>query len=620
MREVLPVLAVVVSTLVMALGARADEETRIGRQIADFTLRDYYGKEVRLADFDDSKLVVVAFLGTECPLVKLYTPRLGSLQQQFGARGVAFLGINSNRQDPPTKIAGYARKYGERFPILKDPDNKIADAFGAARTPEVFVLDEERAVRYCGRIDDQYSVGLSRPKVTRNDLAIALDELLAGKPVGDPVTQAPGCFIGRITKIEPHGDITFSNQIARILNRRCVECHRDGELAPFPLTTFDEVVGWAETIREVVNDGRMPPWFADPNFGHFANDSSMSAEEKSAINRWVDNGSPEGNPADLPEPPTFITGWRMDRPDEVYYMDEPFTVPAEGTVPYQHFLIDPEFEEDVWITGAEARPGNASVVHHIVLFAVPGQMREMAEELIARERQGEKVFDIQQGERREEGDRRGGGGGALSMGGFGQMVAIYSPGIPPWQYPDGTAMRIRKGSLFFAQMHYTPDGTEQTDRSYVGLRFADPANVRKQIRYGLAVNAALQIPPHENDYEATARVTFRRDTLLLNLFPHMHYRGKSFRFEAHYPDGSREVLLDVPRYDFNWQLRYDLAEPKFLPKGTKLLCTAHFDNSEDNLSNPDPTRTVRFGLQSWEEMLVGYYTHVPAEEDLTKKR
>ena len=618
MRRTSLVVAMVVAGWTMASASQAEEETRIGRQIENFKLRDYYGQEVALSDFEAGPLVVVAFLGTECPLVKLYTPRLELLSQQFSARGVTFVGINSNRQDPPTKIANYARKYGASFPILKDPDNRIADAFGAVRTPEVFVLDEDRKVRYWGRIDDQYSVGLSRPKATRNDLGVALDELLASKPVSQPVTEAAGCFIGRVAKVEPRGEVTFSNQIARILNRRCVECHRDGELAPFPLTTFDEVVGWAETIREVVNEGRMPPWFADPRFGHFANDASMSDKERAAINTWVENGSPQGDPAELPEPPKFVAGWGIETPEAVYTMEEPFTVPAEGTVPYQHFLIDPQFEEDVWITDAEARPGNSSVVHHIVLFAISGKMRAMAEELIARERDGEKVFDVEGGEHR--GERRDGRRGGLSQGGFGQMVAIYSPGIPPWKYPEGTAMKIRKGSLFLAQMHYTPDGTVQTDQSYVGLRFADAADVRKEIRYGLAVNPALNIPPHESNYEASARVTFRRDTLLLNLFPHMHYRGKSFRFVADYPDGSREVLLDVPRYDFNWQLRYDLAEPKFLPKGTRLHCEASFDNSEDNLINPDPTQTVRFGLQSWEEMLVGYYTHVAADEDLTAEQ
>jgi hypothetical protein len=201
---------------------------------------------------------------------------------------------------------------------------------------------------------------------------------------------------------------------------------------------------------------------------------------------------------------------------------------------------------------------------------------------------------------------------------FQTMVAIYAPGIGPWKYPEGTAMKIEKGSAFIFQMHYTPNGTDQTDQSYVGFKFARPAEVKKRIRYGMAVNSRFEIPPHADDYVDTATHTFDQDVLLLNLYPHMHYRGKAFRFEAVYPDQTREVLLDVPRYDFFWQLRYDLAEPKRIPKGTKLECTARFDNSADNPLNPDPSQPVRFGLQSWEEMLIGYFTVVPVEEDLTK--
>jgi hypothetical protein len=222
-----------------------------------------------------------------------------------------------------------------------------------------------------------------------------------------------------------------------------------------------------------------------------------------------------------------------------------------------------------------------AVVHHVVLFAVPpGVQLDRLEEAQAQ----------------------------------GKMIPIYAPGMNPWRYPEGSAYKIEKGSKFVIQTHYTPNGMAQADRSYVGLKLADPAKIKRRVGYGMAVNPALKIPPGAEDYQAVASTRFLRDTLLLNLFPHMHYRGKSFRFEAEYPDGTKEVLLDVPRYDFNWQLRYDLAEPKFLPKGTRLLCTAHFDNSDSNPWNPDPSATVRFGLQSWEEMLVGYYATVPAAE------
>lgn len=192
--------------------------------------------------------------------------------------------------------------------------------------------------------------------------------------------------------------------------------------------------------------------------------------------------------------------------------------------------------------------------------------------------------------------------------------------MPAWQYPEGMALKVKKGSTFIIQMHYTACGSEQQDQSFIGLKFAKPEEVKQSIRNGMALNVGFEIPPHDNDYVVTSKTRFLRETTLLQLFPHMHYRGKSFKFEAQYPDGTSEILLDVPNYDFNWQLRYDLAEPKQMPRGTTLVCTAHYDNSSDNLFNPDPNETVRFGLQSFEEMMVGYYTSVRTDEDLTKKK
>ncbi len=572
---------------VMAAAAGAAERFEVGSGLPDFSLRDYRGKVHDQASFDEASLLVVAFLGNDCPLARLYGPRLAALADEYAAQGVRFVGVNSNVQDTPTEIGAFAQRYGIDFPLLKDAGNVLADQLSAQRAPAVLVFDADRKLRYRGRIDDQYGVGYQRSDATRNDLATALDELLAGQDVSVAQTEAPGCIIGRVQKIEPRGDVTFNRDVAPILNRRCVECHREGELAPFPLTSYDEVVGWGEMICEVVSLGRMPPWFANPEHGTFSNDCSMSDNEKQVLHDWVAGGSPEGEPDDLPASPEFVTGWNIGEPDAVYTMPEPFDVPAEGVIDYQYFLIDPGFEEDVWVSAAEARPDNTAVVHHIVLFAAPSN------------------FDV---------DRAAQNGGPAG----GQMVAIYAPGMRPWQYPEGTAMKIRKGAKFVVQMHYTSCGTPQTDQSYVGLNFVDESEVRKRIRYGMAINFQFEIPPGADNHIVTSKSTMRRDTTLLQLFPHMHYRGKAFRFEAHYPDGTQEVLLDVPHYDFNWQLRYDLAEPKHLPRGTELHCTAVYDNSEENLVNPDPDETVRFGLQSFEEMMVGYYTSVRTYEDLTQ--
>jgi peroxiredoxin len=258
------------------LSARADAvPSPIGKHIEDFELIDTYGRRHALRDIEQP-LVVVVFLGTECPLAKLYGPRLELLRERFADRRVAFLAIDSNSQDTLTELASFGQRNKLKFPLLKDPNNRVADQFGAVRTPEAFVLDAERAVRYWGRIDDQYGVGYLRPSVGRQDLAEALEELLAGKPVSTPVAEAVGCHIGRVIKREPVGDVNYSRHISPIFNARCVECHRPGQIAPFSLTSYEETQGWGATIVEVIRENRMPPWSANPEFGHFSNDMRLT--------------------------------------------------------------------------------------------------------------------------------------------------------------------------------------------------------------------------------------------------------------------------------------------------------------------------------------------------------
>lgn len=551
-------------------------EARVGQHIESFSSPDVHGQMLSLADFSDQKLIVVAFLGNECPVVKLYAPRLQQLADQFADQGVAVVGVNSNSQDTITETVQFARAHGVKFTLLKDRDQQLADLFGAERTPEVFVLDQDRVIRYRGRIDDQYAPGVQRREVREASLRQAIEQLLAGQPVSQPVTEAPGCYIGRSHRPAPSGEITFSSHVAKIIQTRCLECHRQGELAPFSLEQYDDVVAWSDTIREVVSENRMPPWFADPRWGKFTNDCSLSAEEREQLFSWIDHGCPAGDLAQVPAAPEFAEGWRGGEPDQVLYMaEQPFSVPAEGVVDYQHFVADPGFTEDKWVQVCEARPGNPSVVHHIVVFIQPP----------------------------------GKDAGFLGPQLFGdKLAAVYAPGTPPWSSPPGTAVRVPAGSKFVFQMHYTPNGSPQQDRSYCGLKFADPATVKTKAESRIAMNIGIAIPPGESDYVATCKYKFRKDTMLLNLFPHMHVRGKAFRMEAEYPDGTREILLDLPRYDFAWQLRYDLVEPKLMPKGSRLICTGHFDNSEDNPNNPDPTVEVRFGEQTWEEMMVGFFT------------
>jgi peroxiredoxin len=547
---------------------------------ADFRLQDHRGAWHSLDEARSSRVVAIAFVGTECPLAKAYAPRLAELARTYEARGVAFFGVDSNEQDGPVAIGRFATAQSIPFPILKDVGHVLADRLGADRTPEVFVLDESRSVRYSGRVDDQYALGVHRPSPTTRELADALDALLEGKAPKTAKTVASGCKIGRGGKLADKGEITYSKEVARILQARCVSCHRPGEIAPFSLTDYRQAAGWSSMIAEVVHEGRMPPWHASPEHGKFANEARLTSEEKKVIADWVAAGSPEGNPADLPLPITYAEGWRIPTPDLVVEMPNEIEIPAEGTMPYQRITVDPKLTRDVWVKASQVRPGNPSVVHHLVVYVLPPGSKKL--------------------------DQAGT-----------DFLAAYAPGMPPRILPEGVARRIPAGSTLMIELHYTPRGTKQVDRSRVGLSFADPATIRKELKSGMAIDMRLSIPPGAADYISKADFRFDQSGVLYSMMPHMHLRGKAMRFEAEYPDGRREVLLDVPRYEFDWQNLYVLAEPKPMPEGTILHCAGHFDNSAANPNNPNPNREVTFGEQTNDEMLVGYVNFALRDQDLT---
>lgn len=557
-----------------ARAAEASRTERLGRIVSEATLTDYRGASVSLADVQDKPVVVLAFLGTECPLAKLSVTKLNALAKEFEPRGVAILGINSNRQDSLADLATQAKQQEIGFRLLKDAGNKLADAAGAERTPEVVVLDQKRAIRYVGRIDDQDGIGFRRDAAKRQDLKSAIEELLAGKSVSVATTEVEGCYIGKVREPKQGAEFTYSKHVAPILQNRCMNCHRPGQVAPFAMTSYDEVAGWAETIAEVIKDNRMPPWHASPDHGKFANARNLPEAEKKVILDWVKAGAPEGDRGDLPPPKTFTDGWQLPRePDLIVQMrDKPYDVAASGTVRYQYFVVDPKLAEDKWVCAAEIQPGERSVVHHVLVFAkTESEMRK---------------FD-----------------------GEGAFLAAYVPGFLPQQYPTGMAKLLPAGAKLVFQVHYTPNGKATQDTSRIGLLFADEKTVTHAVMTSEArKSGGLIIPPNASDskHEANSPKT-PVDVQLLNLMPHMHVRGKSFRYELQSADGRKETVLDVPRYDFNWQTSYQLADPLSIPAGSSLHVVAHYDNSEKNFNNPNPKATVRWGEQTWDEMLIGYF-------------
>ena len=543
-------------------------------QLKKIDLVDSRGRSWTIDDFQDHSILIVAFLGTECPLAKHYAIRLQKIANEYQSKSVRVLAVMSNRQDSLEEIAAFASRQELEFPILKDVRNRFANQMGADRTPEIFVFDGERKLRYRGRVDDQYGIGYLRDEPRRRDLCIALDELLAGSEVSLPRTHAVGCIIGRTKKVDPESKVTYGSHVAKIMSQRCVECHREGEIAPFSLTDYDEVAGWSDMIAEVVQDERMPPWHASGGHGHFANDRSLSDDEKSVLSAWADAGAPAGDLSDLPDlPPKAIEGWHLPRkPDRVIPVSpKPFNVPATGAVRYQYFSFDPGFTKDVWIEAAELMPGNREVVHHILVFAAP------------------------------KGDHR-------RLNGTRGFLVGYVPGARLELAPPGHAKRLPANSELIFQVHYTPIGTPQLDHSMLGLLLLDPEDVTHEVVTSSAVQTRFRIPPGESNHKVTATSPrFPAGASLLSFSPHMHVRGKSYRYELQSPGGKNQTLLDIPAYDFNWQTTYVLRQPQSIQAGSRMFCTATFDNSEANLNNPDPTNTVTWGDQTWDEMMIGYY-------------
>jgi hypothetical protein len=362
------------------------------------------------------------------------------------------------------------------------------------------------------------------------------------------------------------GPVSFATDVESILQNKCQSCHRPGRVGPFSLLTYDDARKHSAVIREVVEERRMPPWHADPRYGHFANDRSLTAKDRATLLAWVDQGTPRGDTKERPPPRTFSEGWEIGQPDVVFELPETYYVPAQGVVSYVYFRVPTKFTEDRWVQAAEAVPGDRSVVHHIIVYVADNSP----------------------------------GSGRRPM-----HFTGYAPGDAPSNFPAGSAKKIPAGADLLIQVHYTPNGQVRTDRSKVGFVFAKKKPAREAFTIGIA-NPDLLIPARSDNVAVASSLVLKSDARLLGLFPHMHLRGKDFKFTVTKPGESPQVLLSVPAYDFGWQTYYNLAEPMSLPKGTRVDCLAHFDNSESNPYNPDPTKLVRWGEQTFEEMMIGY--------------
>jgi hypothetical protein len=398
---------------------------------------------------------------------------------------------------------------------------------------------------------------------------------------------------------------TFSEDVAPIFYRSCVSCHRPGEIGPMSLISYSDVRPWARSIREKVGSRVMPPWHADPHYGTFRNDRSLSQTEVATIVSWVDAGARQGDPADLPPMPQFADGWQIGQPDAVFEMPAAFEIPASGVLGYKTYNVPTNFTTDMWVVAAEIRVADRAHVHHVVVtIRDPGGNKSLdvlsVEPLLQEGTAAPTLTAADLESRRKAEITRS----ALAE----HRLVGYNVGQQPPVLPPGLAKRVPAGSILSFSMHYTTNGTPGTDRTKVGLIFAKQPP-RQEVLMGDINNGLFEIPPGSANTKVESIGSFSKDVKIWAFHPHMHIRGKDMTYTAVYPDGREEVLLKVPSYHFDWELDYYLAEPKLLPKGSKIHVTAHYDNSTGNKNNPDPTATVRFGDQIWDEMMAAYFTY-----------
>ena len=605
------------------------KEIPIGSKIStNITGKDIYFHERSLDEsfFQEKKILVIVFVRTDCPLVPKYFPKLIQLDKEYNSKKVQFLAVNVNYDETIMEMATQAVQFNVPFPFLKDINGSLVKSLGVQRTPEVVVLDEERKIRYRGRIDDQYAPGKTLPKPRDDNLKNAIDAILANKPIAKTSMPSPGCRITLPSADTPAQPLTYYKDIAPLINNRCVSCHQKGGLAPFPLESYEQIKKQAEACAEVVHDGQMPPWYAAKDFGPFTNNSSLSLRERKKLRQWIDTGMKLGDPGDfkidnnkvfssketdptLAEPrtqtptkanpngikadPNGISAatsgqnnksnsrseWQFGEPDLIISTNVS-KLPAAGEIPYHYLILPKTFFSETWISSIEIKPENPAVVHHANLLYVSLREPSISEAM---------------------------------------FVTGYVPGNTGAMYDPGVAYRIPPWSRLLLQVHYVATGKVEHSRIKVGIRFPKQ-QVKQQIHHILMDVEHFAIPAMHPHYSLRIGEKLPCDATVIALFCHMHKRGKAMIIRAKKPGQIEEPILIVPNYSFDWQMPYRYAYGKMnLPKGTYVSTESLYDNSPFNPVNPDPKAVVKSGYQTNNEMMQGFLFYVDQHENLHRK-
>ncbi len=553
----------------------AQEPVKIGDSIGKLKFTDIRSLPRTLDDFGKKKALVLVFINTGCPVAQRYLPTLQALERDYRANEVQFVALNAAEEDTIIAMATQAVRHEMEFPFVKDFGGDCARVLGVKRTPEVVVLDGEKRLRYRGRIDDQIRLGGVRNEPTTHELKDALDAVLAGRKVTTAETEVDGCPI-TFPKARKPREVTFSEHVAPILQKHCWQCHCETGSAPFSLTSYKQASARAESLVEVTTDQRMPPWFASHDYGPFVNRRGLSDEERQTLSDWARTGKTPGDPAKVPPPPKAqASKWQIDTPDLVLQTGE-FELPAKGDIPYKYSMLLHTFTEDTWIQTAQIISDNPASLHHCNMgFA-----------------------NLVEGFKEEN------------------FITGTVPGGEPMNLDEGIAFCIPKGSVLGLQIHFVATGKPEKCRVSVGLRYPRTV-VQKKLRNIQLTDHRFAIPPGAPAHQVSASRVLDSDIVGVGMFSHMHLRGKDMTFNAHLPDGKTETLLIIPNYNFSWQVPYRWETgKKTLPKGTRLECIAHYDNSTFNAFNPNPLATVRNGPQTHQEMMYGFFFYTNADEKL----
>lgn len=562
----------------IALGCQEKPRAIADSRMNDYALYDEKGDFYRFSYYNNTKGIVLFVQGNGCPMVRNSFRDFNSIAEEYTPKGFQFFMINSNLQDDRSSIAEEAREYQFQVPVLIDGAQLLADMLDITVTTEVIILHPtKRTILFRGPLNDKFDYETQRTKSENAYVRKALNDLLEGKTPTSHREAVRGCKVTHRKQLDSQTSFTYTQDIVPLLANHCIRCHHEGGIAPWSMTDYHAITGWSQMIKQVLLAKRMPPWKADPEIGNFIDDFSLPDSSAYKLYQWIENGTPYGAGIDaLKDMETPSKAWKLGTPDTIITLQKE-EIPPTGVIPYRYQTLELNLGEDRWISGVEIRPSNPKVMHHIL---VSHDDRKGQSPIV--KRPPYKWID-----------------NFIALGGLGDQATPF---------PSDSGVFLSKESTLTIQIHYTTTGKSESDETQIGLYYSDDIPEKEFLSLGTA-NIDFVIPPLGKEVKIVAIDTITQDILLHTLVPHMHYRGKSIRFSVEYPDGSQQTIVSVPDYNFNWQRLYRLASPFAIPKGSVIKVEGIFDNTYQNPFNPDPLAKLTYGLQSTDEMLIGFFNY-----------